>query len=199
MSEIRDRIVSEAMACVGYSAADPDTRDAFRDLLGPPPKGASWDLSRPFRVTRTATGGYMTQGVSTCGLVAAGILRRALFRLPWNGSPYWQAPAPYRGLDIVSCLTLLGQRTGARRPAGERPEEGDVVCIGSGLATHVLTVVGWEDDVMVSVDGGQVEPAARGYLQCVRICRRRWGVPRVVWVMDTVQVYAALEAAAVYP
>jgi hypothetical protein len=194
VSIIRDSIVSEAMACADYSAADPATIEAFRALLGPGP----WDLSVPFSC-RKVDGRYVTRGVSTCGLVAAGILRRAGVRLPWIGAPYWHYPAPYTGLDIVSALTLLGQRTGSRRGPGERPVEGDVVCIGSGLATHVLTVVGWEGDVMVSVDGGQVEPAARGYLQCVRVCRRRWGVPRVVWTIDAVALFAALEAAEVYP
>jgi hypothetical protein len=198
VSDIRNRIVSEAMACEDYRAAIPETRQQFRDLLGPPPKGASWDLSVPFSC-RKVDGKYITRGVSTCGLVAAGILRRAGFRLPWSGYPYWQAPAPYRGLDIVSCLSQLGAMTKARGPAGERPEPGDVVCIGSGLATHVLTVVGWEGDVMVSVDGGQVDAAAHSYLQRVKVCRRKWGVPRIVWVLDAVELYAALEAQAVYP
>jgi hypothetical protein len=198
VSDIRDRILFQADLVKGLRAAIPELRVDFRDLLGPPPKGASWDLSVPFSCKRVGDR-YFTAGVSTCGLVAAGILRRAGFRLPWSGYPYWQAPAPYHGLDIVSCLTQLGAVTEARRPAGERPEPGDVVCIGSGLATHVLTVTGWEGDVMVSVDGGQVDDAAHGWLQRVKVCRRKWGVPRIVWVLNSVELYAALEAQAVYP
>ena len=93
MSDIRDRIVSVAHSVEGLRAAIPELRVEFRDLLGPPPKGASWDLSVPFSC-RKVDGHYVTKGVSTCGLVAAGILRRSMFRLPWNGCSYWNAPAP---------------------------------------------------------------------------------------------------------
>lgn len=192
MSEIRDRIVSEAMAVSGYSAADPDTLPLFRELIGP----GSWDLSVPFSC-RKVDGKYVTKGVSTCGLTASGILRHAGFKLPWLGAQPFRFPAPYKGLDIVSAFTLLGQKTKARKSTP--PEAGDVCCIGSGLATHVLTAVGWEGDRLVSVDGGQVEDAAHGFLQRVKICRRTWSTMRVVWVIDAVDLYAALEAAAVYP
>jgi len=137
--------------------------------------------------------------VSTCGLVAAGILRHAGVRLPWEGEPYWNFRAPYRGLDIVSCLSLLGQRTGSRRKAGEQVEPGDIRCIGSGLATHVLTIVEVQPGRVVSVDGGQVDDRQHGFLQRVNVCRRPEPGPRVVWTIDAVELFAALEAQAAYP
>lgn len=199
MSTIRDRIVEVAHNVEGLRAAIPELRGDFRDLLGPPPKGASWDLSRPFRAWKGPDGKWQTQGVSTCGLAAAGILRRAGFKLPWNGAHYWQFPPPYRGLDIVSALTLLGARTGSRRPAGQAPEPGDVRCIGSGLATHVLTIVDVQPGKVVSVDGGQVDDWAHGYLQRCKVCTRPEPGPRVVWTINAVELFAALEAEAVYP
>lgn len=199
MSDIRDRIVSVAHSVEGLRAAVPELRTDFRDLLGPPPKGASWDLSRPFRAWKGPDGKYRTEGCSTCGLVANGILRRAGFKLPWLGAPYWAFTAPYARLDIVSALTLLGQRTGARRAAGDPVQPGDIRCIGSGLATHVLTVVDVQPGKVISVDGGQVDDWAHGYLQRVKVCTRQEPGPRVVWTIDAVALYAALEAGAVYP
>ena len=176
--------MSDARASIleGLRAAVPELRSDFRDLLGPAPKGASWDLAHAFSAKKVGAR-YVTQGVSTCGLVAAGILRRAGFKLPWLGAAYWDFPAPYKGLDIVSCLTLLGQRTGARRPTGAPVQPGDIRCIGTGLATHVLTVVEVQPGRIISVDGGQVDDWQHGYLQRVKVCSRPEPGPRVVWTI----------------
>lgn len=187
MTTVRDRMVSEALSVQGYRAADPQMLPLFRELLGP----GSWDLARPYQCTRTADGGYRTSGVSTCGLVAAGLLRRVV-SLPWDGFPYWHYPAPYAGLDIVSALSLLGQLTGSRRAAGQRPVPGDAVCIGSGLSTHVFTVVDDDGRTITSIDGGAVDDAAHGFLQRVRLTRRQWPGPRVVWVLDLDRLHAVL-------
>lgn len=64
-------IVASARSVVGVDASDPDTRPILKDLLGP--VHGQWDLDRPFGVRRDATGQYVTQGVSTCGLVATGL------------------------------------------------------------------------------------------------------------------------------
>lgn len=191
ISEIRDRIVDEAMAVQDYSAAR-ETKADFRDLLGPPQPGGAWDLSVPFSC-RLVNGKYVTRGVSSCGLVGSGIYRRAGVRLPWNGSPYWRFPAPFAGLDIVSCLSLLGQHTSSRRKAGERPQPGDLCCIGSGLSTHVLCCVADDGRTVTSIDGGQVDDAAHGFLQRVKVCHRVWSAMRVVWVLDADKVHAFLE------
>jgi murein L,D-transpeptidase YcbB/YkuD len=46
---------------------------------------------------------------------------------------------------------------------------------------------------MVSVDGGQVDDAAHGFLQRVKVCRRKWQNVRVQWVIDVEKLHAALE------
>jgi len=190
---IRDRIVSAAHEVEGLRAATDEP--AFRSLLGEPPKGSKWDLSQPFSC-RKVDGKCQTKGVSTCGLVAVGILRRAGLKLPFVG-PYWQWPR-YEGLDVVSALSKLGTVTESRRPAGAMPMPGDVCCIGSSLATHVFTVVDWDGATMISVDGGQVDDAAHRYLQRVKVCRRVWPRP-VVWVIDSETLWANLEAVDAYP
>lgn len=160
--------------------------EEFRELL---PRGARWDLARPFAVKKDGAK-IATVGVSTCGLIAIGILCRAGVPLTWMEDQYWrwqdpQAPdrGAYRGLDVVSCLSLLGSRLGARRAAGVYPQPGDVCCIGGGLATHILTVVSVDGHYVWSVDGGQVDQA-EGYLQCVKLIRRDWRGLRVQWVID---------------
>ena len=170
---------------IGDSAGRDEPR--FRELL---PRGAKWDLARPFAVKRDGTK-FATVGVSTCGLIAVGILCRAGVPLSWMSDQYWRWQDPqlpdrgaYRGLDVVSCLSLLGARLGARRAAGVYPEPGDIVCIGNGLATHVLTVVSGDGHYVWSVDGGQVDQA-NGYLQCVKLLRRDWRGLRVQWALDS--------------
>ena len=137
--------------------------------------------------------------MSTCGLVSAGILRRSGFKLPWNGCNYWEYPVPFAKLDIVSALSRLGQITESIRPSGQSPFPGDVRCIGNGLSTHVFTIVDVLPDKIVSVDGGAIDDAAHGYLQRVRKTNRPNPQSRVVWTIDSVALFAALEAAEAYP
>jgi hypothetical protein len=192
MGEIRDRIVSAALEVADYRAACDEAQ--FRELLGTPPRGATWDLARPYRFVRLDSGGFRTEGTSCCGLVAVGILRRAGIALPFVGD-YWRWPG-FEGLDVVSALSKLGLDAGARKTG--RPEAGDVVCIGSSLSTHVFCCIGWEGEVCVSVDGGQVDDTAHRYLQRVRVCRRPWPRP-VVWVIDAVSLAAWCAAREAYP
>jgi hypothetical protein len=181
--DVRRAMLANALSVTDLRAAIQEQEPKFRALLGPAPLNARWDLSRPFRCTRTATGGYLTEGVSTCGLVCSGLLRRVIDLSAWSGS-YWDWKAPYHRLDVVSALTQLGHETGARRPAGERARPGDPVCIGSGLQTHVLTAAGWNGEYLLSVDGGQIDDAAHRFLQRTRACKRLWDALRVAWVLD---------------
>lgn len=177
------RMVAVANALSIKDARAAIDREGFRSLLGLPPKGYGWDLARAYSCKRKPDGSYATVGVSSCGLIAAWLLDLVV-RLPWSGCFYWKFPPPYAGLDIVSALSQLGLTTHSRRPKGERPLPGDPFCIGSGLQTHVGTCVSWDGDYMLSVDGGQVDDAAHGYLQRVKVCRRHWPSMRVVWVID---------------
>ena len=189
--DIRLAMVANADACSDLRAADPATCDEFRALLGPPARGLEWDLAHAYSY---ANG--VTHGVSTCGLVAAGLLRRVIDLSAWD-APYREWAHPYHGLDVVSALGELGLACDARRVAGDRPQPGDVVCIGEGLATHVMTAIAWDGGTLVSVDGGQVDEPSddpRG-LQRTRTCRRGWSRLSIVWVLDLDRLAATLPRA----
>ena len=190
MSDIRDRVCAEALACQSYRAGDPATLPAFQDLIGP-----GWDLSVPYHHD-PVTGD--THGCSTCALVAAGILRRAGVLLPWVVAPTGSWMAQHGRLDSMSRLSQLGYDTHAIRPEDEAPIPGDLVCQGTGLQTHVYLVTSYLGASVISVDGGQVDPD-HGYLQRVALCHHAWPPEHLVWIIDVVQLAAALEAAAVYP
>lgn len=182
--DLRSQVVKEALAVSELRYAIPATSQAFRELLGPAGKGSKWDLDRPFRCWKDSAGKYRTEGTSTCGLVASGILGRVL-QMPWAGASYWDFPGEYNDLDIVSCFSKLGDKLKVRRPKGARPLPGDICCIGSGLATHVLCAVHDDGRIVTSIDGGQVDDSSHRYLQRIKVCRRQWDAVRVVWVIDT--------------
>ena len=92
---------------------DEGTGEFFRSLLGPSQASRPWQLDRPFRAWKDANGQTRTEGTSTCGLVASGLLRRIINLSMWDG-PYWQWPGKYYKKDIVSCLTQLGFDTNSR-------------------------------------------------------------------------------------
>lgn len=190
-SKLRQAAVANAIWARDLRAADPEAEPILRELLGNPGRWKGhpvpWDLSRAYRAPRA---GQPSQGVSTCGLVAAGLLLR-IVALPWDGYWYWEGPGVYRGRDIVVCLGLLGCQTHARRAAGSRPLPGDPACIGSGLGTHVLTAIEDDGEIVTSIDGGQVDDAAHRYLQRTRRCERLWSGCRVNWVLDIEQLVRA--------
>lgn len=206
MCDIRDTIVSCAREVSGLSAQIPGLKPAFRDLLGPSPKGEPWDIDRPYHYWIDHKGKARTQGVSTCGLVAAGIMREAAKRLrlhprmfiPWDGAAYWDFPAPFHALDIVSSLSLVNTLHDGFSD-NQTPVPGTVACIGRALRTHVLTVVSVDGDMVESVDGGQVELSWPN-LQCVRTITRDWTkIEKVNWIIDPVSVWARLESLEAYP
>lgn len=183
-SKLRQAAVANALWARDLRAADEETEPLLRSLLGNPGRWRGhpvpWDLSRAYRAPRA---GHPSEGVSTCGLVAAGLLNR-LLDLPWDGHWYWEGPGAYWGRDIVVCLGLLGDQARSRRPAGTRPQPGDPACIGSGLGTHVLTAIEDDGEIVTSIDGGQVDDAAHRYLQRTRRVERLWSACRVNWVLD---------------
>lgn len=190
-SRIRQAAVANALWARDLRAADEETEPLLRALLGNPGRfqghPVPWDLARRFRTWLDAQGKRKTEGVSTCGLVAAGLLLR-LLDLPWDGCWYWEGPGAYRGRDIVVCLGLLGDATHSKRPATELARPGDIGCIGSGLSTHIYSATGWDGEYLLSVDGGQIDrieddPRGRS-LQRTRQCRRLWSGMQRVWTLD---------------
>lgn len=170
---IRRAVVANAIWAEGLSAGRPETKDLFRELLGPSWAGHEWDLDHPYRFISLPGGKYRTEGCSTCGLTASGILGRVV-KLPWEGLPY-QSGRGITSLDAVSRLTQLGFDWKCRLTpeSGLRPKPGDILCIGSGLATHIRTVVKADGDAFESIDGGQVD-MQHGGLQCVSRCKWTW-------------------------
>lgn len=155
-----ERVVQIARSYVGLQAATDLRR--FDRLLGEP---YGWDLSRAFRII-----GDRVEGISTCAMVAIAFLRDAGARC---------AQGRYRigaGLADQIAAAIRTEPYGALFTPGDgrRPEPGDVLeqlPINPKGSTHVLTVVGWKGDTLVSVDGGQV--GKRG-LQAIFECERVW-------------------------
>jgi hypothetical protein len=191
--EFRKVIVANAMSCIGLSAGIQDTYAIFDKLLGPSYRKIPWDLKRPFRCWKE-NGKWRTQGVSTCGLVSEGIEARSGFDDPYLFEPYYPAQK-YRSITrSIVWGTKVKAWYDARRQDDmwPRPESGSQIIIGCrspyeayGGTEHSFTITGWEDDdIVVSVDGGQVD-YKHGCLQCVKVRRRRWIVRnKQVWLVD---------------
>lgn len=216
MSDIVDRIVSVGMSrCkvteddlwvprkLGLSyAVEPDE---FRSILPTPPRGSKWDLDRQFRV-KVVPGGYKTEGVSCCALVGIRILHDAGLNLSaWVDEKYreWKDPTgkgrDYSKIDAVTALSLLAHRTGCARPTGAYPQRSDLICIGSGLSTHIATVLSVDGHTIWSADGGSVDVehtkwinGAPHALQAIRLTKRNCRGIRIVWVMDTEKLHKML-------
>jgi len=167
--DMRQAMVANCQHITGYHGGTPETVQAFQRLLGPSTDGryGIWPLDRPYT-------GRPTDGISTCAMVALGLLRRL-------GADNADIRDGYHD-DMGSGLNVA-KRWAQRlepRPAwiryipGLLPEPGDIVQVLAPM--HVLTVVGWENApdgtlMCVSVDGGQV---GLDGLQAVTECRRPW-------------------------
>jgi hypothetical protein len=163
----RDRLIQIASQCEGMGS-NVDI-DKFAELLGL--EGAYKDaLKVPFSC-KQVNGKWQTKGVSTCGLVAEGIWHSAGIDIPNNWRPYsLSVPSIARAVKFANQQT---PRSAWQTPVSDlRPEPGDYVIIGSGTSEHALTVVDWEDDMCVSIDGGQVD--SKTGLQCIKKCKRPW-------------------------
>lgn len=162
---IRKAVIANAYAVKGFSATN--KRKEFEDLLGPV-KG-KWDLDRPFKV-RNVNGKYITEGVSTCALVLRGLWRRMNVDMDALYKNYIFGTAISAEITFAR-KNKCWQPNWKERHLDLRPEPGDYVVVGTGLSTHVLMVVRWEDDICVSIDGGQL---TNKNLQCVKEIKRKW-------------------------
>lgn len=147
---LSSRVVKIARSLVGVQAGDPATHARFVEILGIPSVGQSWEpiLTQPFSLTQYPDGTFKTTGVSTCALVARGILRRAGVLDPSFELPYVQASG-------LSSLVDLARRNGALHQGGTRmPQPGDVLIVNNG--GHVATVVQDAGSSFETVDGGLV-------------------------------------------
>lgn len=160
--DMREVMRANALSVVGLHGGTRETVDLFQHLLGPSTswRYGIWPLAKP----------YGAGGISTCAMVALGLLRRA-------GADCEDIRDGYHD-DLGTGLRVAKSwaRSLTPRPAwimpipGLRPGVGDVVQVLGPM--HVATVIGWDGDVCVTVDGGQAHPDDG--LQCIAVRRRVW-------------------------
>ena len=163
--DMRQIMVANALSTVGLHGGTPETVEAFQRLLGPSTDGryGIWPLDKP----------YGRGGMSTCAMVALGLLRRAGVACPDIRDGYHDDMGSGLRVAIDFARGLMPRPAWIRFIPGLLPQPGDVVQLLAPM--HALTVVGWEEKggvlQCVSVDGGQV--GADG-LQAIHVCRRPW-------------------------
>jgi len=165
---LRKALIANAYSIIDVSAIN--QRQIFEEILGP--IHGKWDLDRPFHVYQS-NGRWITEGISTCGLVALGLWRR----MNVDMSSLYQ---PYIFGTAVSSIVGFAKKNNAWQPAWKgplsdlHPQFGDCCIIGQDINTHVLTTVGYSDGnntQLISVDGGQTGVKN---LQCIKKVQRDW-------------------------
>ena len=161
ITTIRAAMLANALSVVDVEAGKPETFPILEALVGPP-KGC-WGLNKP----------YGKGGVSTCSMVALGLLRR----LRVNNEAVMGQYIPGTGLNAARNYARKLSPSAWVTPKGhDRPKQGDVIDLRSpkgsaDLSNHTEVVVGFEDDTIVCVAGGQV---GIGGLQAIKLVRRKW-------------------------
>jgi hypothetical protein len=166
--DMRRAMLANAHSIIGLESGDEVTLPILRELLGPTPH--PWPLHLP----------YGRGGISTCAMVALGLLRRLGVDCQDIMDGY--ADDIGSGLNVaIRWAKRLTPSAWTRASSGAKPIPGDVIQVVGPM--HIATCIGWEqgqDGVWqcVSVDGGQVGTAG---LQAVHVRRRPWverqGVP----------------------
>jgi len=159
--EIRKIIVANAISFIGISAGNPLTYNKFEKLLGP--VNGKWDLNRPFRVYKK-NGKWITQGISTCSLVARSIWRRSGVDMPQIYNNYNLGKSMVEEQRFCRNVEPYGAWHTPRKNDGIVPLTGAYIIIGSGLSTHNITCIGYDGDKLISVDGGRTDHTG---LQCI--------------------------------
>lgn len=148
-------------AGIGLEAGNPATRQAFEKLLGP----GRWALDIPFRQW-VENGRTKTEGISTCAMVALGLLRRMQVDCEDILDGYMDDIGTGLHVAIKYAKSVGAWQTPI---LGLRPQPGVILQVVKPM--HVLTVIGWDGDYLISADGGQT---GRRGLQACSIRRRLW-------------------------
>lgn len=160
-------MVANALSVRDVEAGDPRTRSILEDLLGPPRGG--WALHKPFGAG----------GVSTCSMVARGLLERLGAALASVRAPY----VPGAGLSHVrrDARALRPRPAWITPIAGMLPAPGSIVDLkprpnARDRSNHTETIVCWKqapDGALLyeAIAGGQV---GRGGLQAIYLVSRPW-------------------------
>ena len=157
---LRRVIVANALWAEGLSAGIAEQREAFELMLGKPPVGVEhFDLDRPFRVyARKSDGRMVTQGVSTCGLVAERILELSGVGWPWRDQPYSIGTSISRSIGWATRRRVWSTKG--------IPKPGDLCVIGNDLETHAFVVIYNTGSSIVSIDGGQTDNRKPPEVKC---------------------------------
>lgn len=168
---LRKVIVSNALWADGLCGGIAEHRSAFEFMLGEPPKDGHFDLDRPFSIySRKSDGRMVTQGVSTCGLVAERILELSGVGWPWRGKPYSIGTSISRSIGWAKRHNVW--------VSNGIPKAGDLCAIGHEFSTHVFIVLYILGSTVISIDGGQVDyrypPEVKAFgLQKIAKCSRK--------------------------
>jgi hypothetical protein len=159
--DMRKVMVANALSIRDIEAGDPRTVDAFQTLLGPP---GNWPLRYP----------YGRGGISTCAMVALGLLRRAGVDCADVMDGYLDDIGSGLNVAINWAKRLQPRPAWIRFIPGLLPAPGDIVQVLGPM--HVATVIGWREmadrTIMCdSIDGGQV---GAGGLQAIHRRSRPW-------------------------
>lgn len=148
-------------AGVGLEAGSPTTRKLFEQLLGP----GWWSLDVPFRMWKE-NGKWKTSGVSTCAMVALGLLRRMQVDCEDILDGYMDDIGTGLGVAI-NFARLVG--------AWQEPVLGLRPCPGAIIQTirpmHVAIALAWDGNHLITADGGQT---GRRGLQACAMRSRPW-------------------------
>lgn len=148
-------------AGIGLEAGNLVAREAFETLLGP----GAWALDIPFR-SWVDHKRVRTQGISTCAMVALGLLRRLGVDCEAIQDGY--ADDIGTGLDVA--IRYAKNCNAWQTPVdGLRPEPGAIIQVASPM--HVCVAIRWDGDELISADGGQV---GRRGLQACAMRRRKF-------------------------
>jgi len=160
---LRQVMLVNALSIVGVDANT--SKSKFEQLLGP--VNGRWDLDRPFKCYQS-NGRWITEGVSTCALVCRGLWRRIKVDMNalYNNYVFGTAISAEKQFAIMHNTWIEGQTAGSLIPSN-----GDYLIIGNNINIHALICIGWNKDIMISVDGGQIDSIG---LQCIKQCERRW-------------------------
>lgn len=159
--DMQRAMIANALSIVGFHGGDIATRTPFQSLLGPPYR---WPLRVPFRQWVDEDGKIQTEGVSTCAMVALGLLRRLAVDCKNIRDGYDVGSG--LGVAIAYARSVHAWQDAI---AGLRPPLGAIVQV---TPMHVAIVIGHRGSVIDTVEGGQVHP--RDGLQCVAKCSRTY-------------------------
>ena len=163
-SRIREALVASYWSVLGLQMyRGSPSRETFLELVGP-----DWANGVPMDFDAK-------QQIWTCAMTVEGCLERLRVDCPSLLRPAHVAEAGSRSrVYAQQCHAHITPN------ATTRPEPGDIYYVGPANIQHWRGVLGWEGDVCVTVNGGNVDPVHNR--QCVKLSREPWVKRWGAWV-----------------